>query len=92
MRWLPQAHAAMSGCPRPAHSLQVEIMQRELRELQPVLAQTAAEVEAMMAAIARDKEEAAATKAAVQQQEEDATRQAATAKAIAGAHSTRRGA
>lgn len=41
---------------------QVEVMQRELKELQPVLASTAEQVETMMAAIANDKEEAAATR------------------------------
>lgn len=65
---------------------QVEEMQRELQQLQPVLAATAKEVEDMMLVIAHDKEEAAATQAMVQQQEREANAQAATAKAIAGAH------
>jgi dynein heavy chain len=64
--------------------LQVEVMQRELQELQPVLATTAAEVETMMQVIASDKEEAAITKAKVEQQEREANQQAAAAKAIAG--------
>lgn len=64
---------------------QVEDMQRELTELQPVLAATARDVEAMMLTIAHDKEEAASTKQAVEQQEREANEQAATAKAIAGA-------
>ncbi|KAF8071068.1 Dnah1 [Scenedesmus sp. PABB004] len=62
---------------------QVEVMQRELQGLQPVLAATAAEVEGMMATIAADKAEAAETKRAVTQQEADASEQAAAAKAIA---------
>lgn len=37
--------------------MQVEVMQRELKELQPVLASTAAEVESMMITIAADKQE-----------------------------------
>lgn len=65
-------------------AVQVEQMQHELQELQPVLAATAANVEHMMAAIARDKEEAAQTQRIVQQQEREANDQAATAKAIAG--------
>ena len=65
---------------------QVEEMQKELQELQPVLASTAAEVERMMTVITADKEEAAVTKAKVEQQERDANQQAATAKAIAGEH------
>ena len=59
-------------------------MQRELQELQPVLAATAAEVETMMQVIASDKEEAAITKAKVEQQEREANQQAAAAQAIAG--------
>ncbi|KAF6265909.1 dynein heavy chain 2 [Scenedesmus sp. NREL 46B-D3] len=62
---------------------QVEVMQRELQELQPVLAATAKEVEDMMVVIAHDKEEAAETKKMVQQQEREANEQAAAAKAIA---------
>jgi dynein heavy chain len=64
---------------------QVVDMQRELQELQPVLAATAREVEEMMVVIAHDKEEAAETKRAVVQQEREANEQAAVAKAIAGA-------
>jgi peptidoglycan hydrolase CwlO-like protein len=64
--------------------LQVEVMQRELQDLQPVLAATAKEVEDMMVVIAHDKEEAAETKKMVQQQEREANEQAAAAKAIAG--------
>lgn len=64
---------------------QVEVMQHELKELQPVLATTAKEVEVMMTTIAADKQEAAVTKAVVEQQEHDANAQAAEAKAIAGA-------
>jgi 2',3'-cyclic-nucleotide 2'-phosphodiesterase (5'-nucleotidase family) len=67
--------------------LQVEVMQRELQELQPVLAATAKEVEDMMVVIAHDKEEAAETKKMVQQQEREANEQAAAAKAIAGGSS-----
>lgn len=63
---------------------QVEVMQHELQELQPVLAATGKEVEDMMHVIAHDKEEAAETKKTVQQQEREANEQAAAAKAIAG--------
>jgi dynein heavy chain len=58
-------------------------MQKELQELQPVLASTAEQVEAMMAQIATDKEAAASTRAQVQGQERDANEQAAAAKAMA---------
>ncbi|GBF98747.1 dynein heavy chain axonemal [Raphidocelis subcapitata] len=64
-------------------ALQVESMQKELQELQPVLATTAEQVEAMMAQIASDKEEAASTRAQVQGQEREANDQAAAAKAMA---------
>eukprot|EP00879_Flechtneria_rotunda_P027297 GHRR01029240.1.p2 GENE.GHRR01029240.1~~GHRR01029240.1.p2 ORF type:complete len:138 (+),score=59.68 GHRR01029240.1:1121-1534(+) len=67
-----------------ASLLQVEVMQHELQELQPVLATTAKEVEEMMVVIAHDKEDAANTKKKVEQQERDANEQAAAAKAIAG--------
>lgn len=63
---------------------QVEDMQKELQELQPVLAATAKEVEEMMQVIAHDKEEAAQTKRTVEQQEREANEQAAVAKSIAG--------
>jgi dynein heavy chain len=62
----------------------VEVMQKELQDLQPVLTSTAEEVERMMTVIAADKEEAAVTKAKVEQQEREANVQAATAKSIAG--------
>ncbi len=58
-------------------------MQRELTDLQPVLARTATEVEEMMVVITSDKKEADATKRQVEQQEKDANEQAAKAKAIA---------
>jgi multidrug efflux pump subunit AcrA (membrane-fusion protein) len=58
-------------------------MQHELVELQPVLATTAAQVDAMMITIASDKEEAAATRAQVQGQEREANEQAAAAKTMA---------
>jgi hypothetical protein len=48
--------------PTPAPTPQVEVMQHELKDLQPVLAATADQVEGMMGAIAADKEEAAATR------------------------------
>ncbi|KAG2439747.1 hypothetical protein HYH02_010624 [Chlamydomonas schloesseri] len=62
---------------------QVEIMQKELQELQPVLAATAKEVEDMMVVITNDKKEADETKKQVEQQEKDANEQAARAKQIA---------
>jgi dynein heavy chain len=65
------------------HPNQVEVMQRELQELQPVLAATAAQVESMMAQIESDKADAAATRAQVQGQEREANEQAAGAKAMA---------
>jgi hypothetical protein len=74
--------AAAASLPLPTPS-QVEVMQRELQELQPVLASTAAQVEAMMATIASEKVEAAATRAQVQGQEREANEQAAAAKAMA---------
>jgi hypothetical protein len=58
-------------------------MQQELRDLQPVLARTVAEVEGMMVQIAADKTAAAGTKAAVEVQEAAANEKAARAKAIA---------
>jgi len=58
-------------------------MQRELTDLQPVLARTAVEVEQMMVVITNDKKEADETKKQVEQQEKDANEQAAKAKAIA---------
>ncbi|KAK9803422.1 hypothetical protein WJX72_010826 [[Myrmecia] bisecta] len=62
---------------------QVEVMQKELQQLQPVLEQTAQEVEAMMVTITADKKEADETKKAVAKQEVDANVQAAKAKEIA---------
>lgn len=58
-------------------------MQKELKDLQPVLEKTAVEVEEMMVQIDADKAAAAETKAAVQQQEMAANEKAAQAKAIA---------
>ena len=60
--------------------LQVEVMQRELQDLQPILAKTAKEVEDMMVVITNDKKEADLTKASVEKQEKDANQQAAKAK------------
>ncbi|GAX80571.1 hypothetical protein CEUSTIGMA_g8008.t1 [Chlamydomonas eustigma] len=62
---------------------QVEVMQKELTDLQPVLARTATEVEQMMVVITNDKREADETKRKVEQQEKEANEQAAKAKAIA---------
>ena len=62
---------------------EVAIMQKELTDLQPVLAQTAKEVEDMMVIITRDKKEADETKKVVTQQEADASIQAQQAKEIA---------
>lgn len=50
---------------------QVEVMQKELRDLQPVLATTAKEVESMMISLADDKREADETKRMVEQQEKE---------------------
>lgn len=61
----------------------VEVMQKELQDLQPVLEETAVEVEAMMVQIEADKAAAAVTKAQVQEQEAAANEKAAAAKAIA---------
>jgi dynein heavy chain, axonemal len=58
-------------------------MQKELKDLQPVLARTAVEVEEMMVQIDSDKAAAAETKVAVEQQEAAANEKAAQAKAIA---------
>jgi dynein heavy chain, axonemal len=63
--------------------LQVEGMQAELQELQPVLEKTAKEVEEMMKQIDEDKAAAAETKAQVEVQEANANEKAASAKAIA---------
>ncbi len=62
---------------------QVELMQKELTELQPVLAATAREVEDMMVVITNDKREADETKRTVETQEKEANEQAAVAKQIA---------
>ncbi|GMH32802.1 hypothetical protein BSKO_00636 [Bryopsis sp. KO-2023] len=62
---------------------EVEVMQSELEDLQPVLVKTAEEVEEMMIVITKDKKEADETKKVVAQQEKDANEQAAEAKAIA---------
>ena len=58
-------------------------MQKELKDLQPVLEKTAVEVEEMMVQIDADKAAAAETKASVQKQEAAANEKAAQAKAIA---------
>lgn len=62
---------------------QVEVMQRELQDLQPILARTSQEVEEMMVVITNDKREADETKKQVEQQEKEANEQAARAKDIA---------
>ena len=62
---------------------EVERMQEDLRDLQPVLQKTQKETEEMEAVIAKDKEEADKTKIVVTKQEEDANIQAAEAKEIA---------
>lgn len=62
---------------------EVEVMQRELQELQPVLVATRQEVEDMMIVITHDKKEADETKETVSRQEADANEQAAKAKEIA---------
>eukprot|EP00744_Colponema_vietnamica_P000902 GILI01001554.1.p1 GENE.GILI01001554.1~~GILI01001554.1.p1 ORF type:complete len:2075 (+),score=684.51 GILI01001554.1:415-6225(+) len=62
---------------------QVAEMQVELKEKQPVLAQTQKDVERMMEQIAVDKEKADETKQVVAREEADATQKAAETKAIA---------
>ncbi|KAF5829736.1 dynein heavy chain and region D6 of dynein motor-domain-containing protein [Dunaliella salina] len=62
---------------------QVEVMQRELKGLQPILARTSQEVDDMMVVITNDKKEADETKKTVEQQEKEANVQAANAKEIA---------
>lgn len=62
---------------------QVEVMQRELQDLQPVLAATQVEVDQMMVTITADKKEADETKMIVQAQEKEANAQAAAATEIA---------
>lgn len=62
---------------------EVEVMQKELQDLQPILAKTSQEVEDMMVVITNDKREADETKRMVEQQEKEANVQAAKAKEIA---------
>ena len=62
---------------------EVEVMQKELQELQPVLVQTRQEVEDMMVVITHDRKEADETKELVSKQEAEANVQAAKAKEIA---------
>jgi dynein heavy chain len=62
---------------------EVEVMERELVDLQPVLKKTAIEVEEMMVVIKADTEEADKTKTIVSAQEKEANEKAAEAKAIA---------
>ncbi|KAK3247674.1 hypothetical protein CYMTET_42830 [Cymbomonas tetramitiformis] len=62
---------------------EVQVMEKELVDLQPVLKKTAVEVEEMMVVIKADTEEADKTKEVVSKQEEDANVKAASAKAIA---------
>ena len=59
------------------HALIHVILQAELRELQPVLEQTAKDVEAMMVQITADKQEADVTQKRVAKQEQEADEQAA---------------
>ncbi|MEW5298366.1 MAG: hypothetical protein WDW36_001498 [Sanguina aurantia] len=67
----------------PTLATQVEVMQHELQQLQPVLAQTAKDVGEMMLAITADKREAGETKLTVEVQEKGANEQADKAKTIA---------
>jgi len=62
---------------------EVQVMEKELVDLQPVLQKTAKEVEEMMVVIKADTEEADKTKEVVGKQEEEANIKAAEAKAIA---------
>ena len=61
---------------------QVEVMQKELTDLQPVLAKTQKEVDDMMVVISKDKAEADKTKEVVSKQEAEANEQAAVAKGL----------
>ena len=58
-------------------------MQIDLKELQPVLVKTSAEVEDLMVKIAKDKEDAAEKKAVVEVEEAAAAKKAAECKEIA---------
>ncbi|BBN11637.1 hypothetical protein Mp_5g13570 [Marchantia polymorpha subsp. ruderalis] len=62
---------------------EVEVMQEELKRLQPILQATAKEADEMMAVISNDKKAADITKAEVGKQEAEANKMAAKAKAIA---------
>ena len=63
-------------------------LQAELRELQPVLEQTAKDVEAMMVQITADKQEADVTQKRVAKQEQEADEQAAKVRAAVSQHNT----
>ena len=63
-------------------AVQVARMEKELTEMQPLLAATSAQVSAMMVVIAEDKEKAAATKEVVAVKEKEASEQAAESQAI----------
>ena len=58
-----------------------DLLQAELRELQPVLEQTAKDVEVMMVQITADKQEADVTQKRVAKQEQEADEQAAKVRA-----------
>ena len=64
-------------------TVQVEKLQADIVELQPVLVKTTAEVEEMMINITADREQADETKAVVEKQEAEANAKAAEAKGIA---------
>ena len=61
------------------------LLQAELRELQPVLEQTAKDVEVMMVQITADKQEADVTQKRVAKQEQEADEQAAKVHAAVAA-------
>uniref|UniRef100_A0A7S0EN91 Uncharacterized protein n=1 Tax=Hanusia phi TaxID=3032 RepID=A0A7S0EN91_9CRYP len=64
-------------------TVQVQTLQQEIIELQPVLVKTSEEVDAMMITITADREEADKTKIIVEAQENEANAKAAKAKEIA---------
>ncbi|CAG9466771.1 unnamed protein product [Pedinophyceae sp. YPF-701] len=61
---------------------EVQVMQKELEDLQPVLLKTSQEVEDLMVVITHDKKEADETRAAVEKQEADANVKAAEAQEL----------
>ena len=80
------AYKGFCGTPWAAiHALVHDLLQAELRELQPVLEQTAKDVEVMMVQITADKQEADVTQKRVAKQEQEADEQAAKVRAAVAA-------